>query len=303
MSASAEHPEEGLRHWRGGAAPDDVWTAVDWCDVHAGPLLAADSWRVVDGRVRGVDRHRARFLAAIAPFRSDGGAFFDEVVAALPRTGDWFPRVELRARGIPAPTAPTVPALGAATGLSLRLRPTPPTAEEVVVATAPHDPRTRPRVKGPDLDALQRLRTAVQPLGAGEAVILSPEGLIVEGAYSGLVWVRPDGALVHPSARLERIPSVTAGILLAAAAADGAVIEATDARPHDLDGCELWVLSALHGLRVATSWVDGPALVRVPGRAERARRRLDDAATPLPGPPSATPSPGAPRQGYTHSGG
>lgn len=276
MSASAE----GLRHWRGrdASAAEGPWTTVDWCDVHAGPLLAADSWRVVDGRVRGLERHCARFLSAIAPVRDDGGAFFDEVVAALPRTGDWFPRVELRARGIPAPIIGDAPA----TGLSLRVRPTPPTAEEVVVATAPHDPRTRPLTKGPDLDALQRLRTAVQPLGAGEAIILSPEGLIVEGAYSGLVWVRPDGVIVHPSARLERIPSVTAGILLEAAAAAGLTIEATDARPDDLDGCELWVLSALHGLRVATAWVDGPELVREPGRAERARHWLDEAAATLP---------------------
>lgn len=276
MSASAE----GLRHWRGrdASAAEGPWTTVDWCDVHAGPLLAADSWRVVDGRVRGLERHRARFLSAIAPVRDDGGAFFDEVVAALPRTGDWFPRVELRARGIPAPIVGDAPA----TGLSLRVRPTPPTAEEVVVATAPHDPRTRPLTKGPDLDALQRLRTAVQPLGAGEAIILSPEGLIVEGAYSGLVWVRPDGVIVHPSARLERIPSVTAGILLEAAAAAGLTIEATDARPDDLDGCELWVLSALHGLRVATAWVDGPELVREPGRAERVRHWLDEAAATLP---------------------
>lgn len=276
MSASAE----GLRHWRGrdASAAEGPWTTVDWCDVHAGPLLAADSWRVVDGRVRGLERHRARFLSAIAPVRDDGGAFFDEVVAALPRTGDWFPRVELRARGIPAPIVGDAPA----TGLSLRVRPTPPTAEEVVVATAPHDPRTRPLTKGPDLDALQRLRTAVQPLGAGESIILSPEGLIVEGAYSGLVWVRPDGVIVHPSARLERIPSVTAGILLEAAAAAGLTIEATDARPDDLEGCELWVLSALHGLRVATAWVDGPELVREPGRAERARHWLDEAAATLP---------------------
>ena len=299
MSASAE----GLRHWRGldASGADGPWTSVDWCDVHAGSLLAADSWRIVEGRVRGLERHRARFLAAVAPFRDDGAAFFDEVAAALPRAGDWFPRVELRARGIPAPIVDEGET--PATGLSLRVRPTPPTAEEVVVATAPHDPRTRPLTKGPDLDALQRLRTAVQPLGAGEAIILSSEGLIVEGAYSGLVWVRPNGVLVHPSARLERIPSVTAGILLEAAAAAGATIEAADARPTDLVGCELWVLSALHGLRVATAWVDGPELARDPGTAERARRWLDEAATELPRAREASSTPGVPQRGYTHSGG
>ncbi|GAA1702284.1 aminotransferase class IV [Microcella alkalica] len=289
LGGSGDAHREGLRHWRSSDA-DEPWTSVDWCDAHAGALLAADSWRVVDGRVRGLDQHRARFLSAVAPFRDDGGAFFDEVVAALPRAGDWFPRVELRARGIPVPAVGDGPsAAGAGTGtgtvLSLRLRPTPTTTEEVVVATAPYDPRAHPLTKGPDLEALQRLRTAVQPLGAGEAIILSPDGLVVEGAYSGLVWVRSDDAMVHPDDGRARIPSVTVSVLLKAAAAHGVAIEASDARPDDLDGCELWVLSALHGLRVATAWVDGPRLVHEPGRAEGARRWLTEALVELPAVP------------------
>lgn len=278
MSASTG-PDEGLRYWR-AVSDDEPWTTVDWCDVHVGALLAADSWRVVDGRVRDLAAHRARFLSSVAPFRDDGEAFFRDVIDALPRTGDSFPRVELRARGRAAPT--TTGAQPTATGLSLRLRATPPTADTVVVATAPHDPRTRPRTKGPDLDALQRLRTAVQPLGAGEAVILAPDGRIVEGAYSGLVWWTPRGTLAHPSPSLARIPSVTASIVLRAAAATGVEIEAADARPADLGGSELWVLSALHGLRVATRWIEGPELAIEAGRAERGRAWLASAEHPLP---------------------
>lgn len=286
MSASAG-PDEGLLHWRGTSEPTSLWTSVDWCDVSAGSVLVADSWRVIDGRARGLEHHLARFAASARPHRDDVDAFVEQVVAALPREGDWFPRVELRARGIPSPLAtahdpasqdPAAPA----TGLSLRLRATPATAREVVVATAPHDPRTRPLTKGPDLDALQRLRTAVQPRGAGEAIILSADGLIVEGAYSALLWWSPRGTLVQPSPALARIPSVTAALVLEAAAADGVTIETTDARPDDLAGCELWVLSALHGLRVATAWIDGPELVAEPGRAERGRRWLDEALAPLP---------------------
>lgn len=286
MSASAG-PDEGLLHWRGTADTDALWTTVDWCDVSAGALLAADSWRVIDGRVRGLERHLARFAASVRPYRDDVDGFLEQVVAALPREGDGFPRVELRARGIRSPLETTTNATGTAnasapaTGLSLRLRPTPPTAREVVVATAPHDPRTQPLTKGPDLDALQRLRTAVQPLGAGEAIIVD-DGLIVEGAYSGLLWWSPRGTLVQPSPALARIPSVTTALILEAAARDGVAIEAADARPDDLAGCELWVLSALHGLRVATGWIDGPTLVAEPGRADRGRRWLDEALAPLP---------------------
>ena len=262
--------EEGLHAWLPGA-PDD-WQAVDWCDPHDGTLLVADSWRVVDGTARGLDRHRTRFLAGVAAQRPAeqqiAERFVDEAIAALPREGDWFPRLELRTRG---------------TGVqwSLRLRPTPPTSTEVVVATAPRDVRTQPLVKGPDLDALLSLRTAVQPLGAGEAVILDADGHLVEGAYSGLLWWH-DGVLVRPADALPRIASITVGLVLEAARAAGVPLAQRRARPDELEGCEVWVLSALHGLRVATAWVDGPALA--PGdRAAEGRAWLAAAAAAVPG--------------------
>lgn len=283
-SDDREPTVEGLLHWRpestgAAAAGEGPWRRLDWCDPHEGRLLAADSWRVVDGHVRALDRHRERFLEAVSRHRTDGERFFDAVLAALPRTGDHFPRVELRARDD-------------GTTLALRLRPTPARTETVVLATAPYDPRTEPLVKGPDLDALQRLRTAVQPLGAGEAVILSPEGAVVEGAYSALLWWRADGVLAYPSDAHPRIPSVTEGLVLEAARAAGVAIEPVDARPADLAGCELWALSALHGLRVVTEWAAGPALAIEPGRAERGRGWLEAAlATPVP------------LTGYTRTGG
>ncbi|MDO9589514.1 MAG: aminotransferase class IV, partial [Microcella sp.] len=198
--------------------------------------------------------------------------FADAVTAAVPAQGDWFPRIELRERG----------AAGGPTGTQwwLRVRPTPPISTEVVVATAPRDVRTRPQVKGPDLDALLSLRTAVQPLGAGEAVIVGDDGHIVEGAYSGLVWWRGD-TLVRPSDTLPRIASVTVDLVLDAARAAGVPLAEQHARPHELDGCELWVLSALHGLRVATAWVDGPTFA--PGdRAARGRAWLEAAVAAVP---------------------
>lgn len=261
--------EEGLHAWLPGGAAEP-WQLVDWCDPHDGSLLVADSWRIVDGTARGLERHRARFLAAVAAQRPDdveaAVRFVDDAIAALPRTGDWFPRLELRTRG-------------GADGHQwwLRLRPTPPTSEEVVVATAPRDVRTLPLIKGPDLDALLSLRTAVQPLGAGEAIILDTDGHLVEGAYSGLLWWHDD-VLVRPADDLPRIASVTVDLVLDAARAEGATLEERRERPEELEGCEVWVLSALHGLRVATAWVDGPRLG--PGdRAARGRAWLAAAVT------------------------
>jgi branched-subunit amino acid aminotransferase/4-amino-4-deoxychorismate lyase len=222
-------------------------------------LLAADSWRVIDGRARGLDVHRDRFLSAASSFRDDATTFWADVVAALPRTGDWFPRVELRERAD-------------GTQLGLRLRPTPATTTEVVVASAPHDPRTQPLIKGPDLDALQSLRVAVQPRGAGEAIIVDAHGVIVEGAYSGLLWWRGE-TLMRPRDAVPRIPSVTVKLVLEAARAEGVELAEADARPADLEGCELWVLSALHGLRSASAWIAGPALGE-PKQAHRGRQWL-----------------------------
>lgn len=209
-------------------------------------MLVADSWRVVDGHARGLDAHRARFLACVAEYRDDADIFWRDAVAAIPRSGDWFPRVELRQHAD-------------GTELSLRLRPTPTLSTEVDVATAPFDPRTHPHVKGPDLDALMSLRAAVQPSGAGEAIILDAQGHIIEGAYSGLLWWRGE-TLVQPSSEAPRIRSVTVDLILEAARAAGVTIDETNAQPADLAGCELWVLSALHGLRVARHWIAGPEL-------------------------------------------
>ena len=248
---------EGWHPWRPSA--DTPWVDLDWCDPHEGRLLAADSWRVVDGRARGLDLHRERFLSAARAHRDDAHDFWRDAIAALPRTGDWFPRVELRERGD-------------GTHLGLRLRPTPATSSEVVVATARHDPRTQPLVKGPDLDALLALRVAVQPRGAGEAIVVDAHGHLIEGAYSGLLWWRGD-TLVRPRDAVPRIPSVTVQLVLAAARADGVALAEADALPDDLEGCELWVLSALHGLRSASRWIDGPSLA-APRYADRGNQWL-----------------------------
>jgi hypothetical protein len=52
--------------------------------------------------------------------------------------------------------------------------------------------------------------------------------------------------------------------------------------PSDLADCEVWVVNALHGIRVVTSWSDGPALARNPRRAALWQRRLDALVRPLP---------------------
>jgi branched-subunit amino acid aminotransferase/4-amino-4-deoxychorismate lyase len=123
-------------------------------------------------------------------------------------------------------------------------------------------------VKGPDLAALGTLR---RDLDVGEAVILD-NGVIAEGAWSSIMWWKNDTLhVVDPV--IPRLPSVTENSIRQHAAFIGAPVVAACARPEDLDGAEVWVLSALHGIRVATEWRDGPTVHSEPGRVDYWRQQ------------------------------
>ncbi|WKK71611.1 aminotransferase class IV [Rathayibacter oskolensis] len=147
--------------------------------------------------------------------------------------------------------------------------------------TSPVDPRRAPERKGPDIGRLALLRTRAAAAGADEAVILGPDGAIVDGASSAVIWWLGD-ALVMPPADSPRVWSVTARTLSVLAGALGVDVIEAPAEPDTLDGREVWTANALHGLRLATSWVDGPALAAEPGRLDAWRRRLDALRRPLP---------------------
>jgi len=240
-------------------------------------LLAADSWLVSEGRTLAVSLHRERFLGAAADalqrwgdtvYSAEPDRFWDAALAALPRTGSFFPRVELQL-------------LEGGPRLVLRLREAPVQQRSVVVATLPGvDPRTSPTVKGPDLSRMAEARQSVHPTGAGEAIILTSDGFVVEGAYSGLLWWRGD-ILCSPPLEFERIDSVTVRSVLGLAAALGVETYSEAVTPAELDGTELWALSALHGARIVTSWVDGPEMAERPGRLETWRRRLGALRQPV----------------------
>ena len=236
-------------------------------------IIAADSWLVDEGTALALDLHRTRFLDATglsdvaAAFR-DAAAFWDAAIASIPRSGAWFPRVELQRNSD-------------GTRFVFRLRSVPKRTRSVQLAThLGPDPRATPTVKGPDTDALLRARTEAQARGADEAVILSAEGFVVEGAWSALLWWRGD-ALCSPSPELERVDSVTARSVITLATALGIDVLYESVTPAELDGLELWALSALHGIRIVTAWIDGPAPAEQPGRLAVWRARLDRLRRPL----------------------
>jgi branched-subunit amino acid aminotransferase/4-amino-4-deoxychorismate lyase len=232
--------------------------AIEWCDPVAGETLVADSWRVQDSDVVGLERHHDRFITSALASGLEKNTlirFWDEVIARLPRAGSWFPRVEVTAtRGGPT--------------LRYRERPAPAWSAEVTLALGSSDPRSRPLIKGPDLEALMALRGSVAPLGAQEALIVSEQGTLIEGAYSTLmIWEHGSTELsVVPSAT-PRIPSVTEAILREIALSEGVAVRERELTLDQLAGADVWVLSASQGIRLAVSVVGAAPLA-----PERERR-------------------------------
>lgn len=225
---------------------------LDWCDPARQTTLVADSWRLEDGLVVAWEKHWDRFqgsvLASTTVSSRTLDAFYGALIDILPRVGSWFPRIE----AIDTP--------GGAT-LRYRQREAPAWNSHVVVAIAPHDPRRFPLTKGPDLEALLDLRREVEPLGATEAIIVDGAGLLAEGAYSSLmVW--PSGSdIPHViSQATPHLPGITESVLKDIAAEQGIDVKESSLSVADLEGAELWILSALHGIRMATSVIDGPTL-------------------------------------------
>lgn len=236
-----------------------------------GRLLVADSWLVRDGRMRGHDRHRERFLRSCG--ECDGPPlrrlleFWQDMTAALPRTGEWFPRVELAA---------------GSGELRLLLRHAPPLGPGVRVwAAGQSDPRTVPRRKGPDLDTLARVRRRAATEGADEAVLVAPSGVVLEAATSSVLWWEDD-TLCLPSPQLPVLPGVTVALIQERARREGIRIAHRERTVAELDGREVWLVNALHGIRPVTDWTGGPLRAAPPVRAPEWRAWLDSLMEPLP---------------------
>lgn len=229
-------------------------------------LEVADSWLVEDGRVRSLDAHFERFARWVSEVSPDCSpslpAFFEAVKAKIPGAGRWFPRIEFHAEA----EAPH--------HLFLRLRKAPDQLGDVTLWTLPDpDPRRNPSVKGPDLSLGMQMRRNAKMHGADEAVILSQDGYVLEGALSSLVWWRGE-TLCSSSEDLPWLPSVTRNEIFAIANQMGYATRAERVKPADLVGLEMWALSSLQGIRVVSEWVELGGPVGKPSHFEAFHKRL-----------------------------
>ncbi len=223
-------------------------------------LLVADSWLVDEGYQRAAGAHWTRFGGScleVGVDRDELRRFQLAASAALPLDGRWFPRVELTADG-----------------LALRIRRAPSPQRDARVVVGPRgDPRSHPRRKGPDLELLAALRAKAHEQRADELLLCGADGALLEGALSSLLWWEGDTLWTTPDEHA--LPGVTRALLLARARERGVEVRVRAPRPEELAGAEVWLTSALHGIRVVSRWLS-PAIEAAPARRAPAwREELD----------------------------
>lgn len=277
-------PEAAVTTTAPAPLPLLLWDGSGTWSEHPGPetgsAVLVDSWLVRHGRVRDLAGHWARFEGAAQECGVPAGrlaTFRSAVTDLLPRTGLWFPRVEVHG-GDPADAPRLV--------LRLRRAPALRTTAKLWVAEAP-DPRTRPDRKGPDFAVQEELRRLAGEHGADEAVLLSPLGRVREGAFSSLVWWDgPDLCLPPEDGTV--LPSVTRRLLLERCSRIGVAVRFESRPPDHVARHETWILSALHGIRLVTSWGARPAPQPDERRLTAHRAYLASITRSLPAAPAGT---------------
>jgi len=143
------------------------------------------------------------------------------------------------------------------------------------------DPRRVPRRKGPDLGRLGGLRAEAVRRGAGEALLRDEDGRLLEGAYTSLLWWEGEVLCAVPD-DAPILDGVTRRLLLRLAAADGIEARYRRPAPTELAGREVWLTSALHGIRAVTASGASGCLRAGPApRAPAWQARLEALAVPV----------------------
>jgi branched-subunit amino acid aminotransferase/4-amino-4-deoxychorismate lyase len=233
-------------------------------------VLVADSFLLDEGRVRGWNEHRFRFDESCRGVgHAPAANVYDRLAELLPRTGRWFPRVELVATSTRSHR------------IRLHVRPARARRAEITVwPVTPDRALVNPRHKGPDLQFLVALRAQAEARGAHEALMLDDDGCAIEGALSNLLWWEDDVLCAVPE-DAPILPGVTRALLLRIARARGQAVRLAIPRLAELRGREVWLTNSLHGVGRVGAWSDGAASAFGPRRAEEWHARLETFARPI----------------------
>jgi branched-subunit amino acid aminotransferase/4-amino-4-deoxychorismate lyase len=199
----------------------------------------ADSFLFRSGRIRARDEHRNRFfhdLHQINPTLANQlDAFYHACAQELSDEYEAFPRFDL-----------------VNNSLWLRVRPAPDRSLTVEARSVPQSFENAQR-KGPNIAAYSAINREHQC----EVIRLTPQGLVLEGVTSSLLWWHDDQLCFAPTH--DRVTSTTETFLIRTAHARGIHTGSESITPTDLSGREVWAVNALHGIRLVTS-IDGRGL-------------------------------------------
>ncbi|MBO4789888.1 MAG: aminotransferase class IV [Oxalobacter sp.] len=229
-------------------------------------ILVAESWLVRNGCAIALDLHRQRFLNSCSHLYQIGSRmltpYWQAALEKIPSDGLWFPRIEL-AGYTRQPK------------FQVRVRKAPPLKETIklCICDVP-DKRKAPRHKGPDISLLGKLRTQILEQGADEGIIVSPKGYLLEGLTTSILWWQEingkETLCAVPDAN-RILPGTTRKLILSIAKQKGIPIAYRLVLPDQLNGCEVWAVNALHGIRPAIPWQGSPF---TPKNDDRAVERL-----------------------------
>ncbi len=229
-------------------------------------LMVADSWLVSDGHVRALHLHQQRFtssctqLAGIKP--DDITGFWHQAMQKLPEEGLWFPRIEL-AGNIRQPV------------LQLRIRKAPDIHQDIrLINCGLKDFRKKPRHKGPDLTELMTVRKVMMEQGADDAILTTPKGFLLEGLTTSLLWWEGKTLCTTPLSR-RVLPGITCQLLRLIAEQENIAFACRFRKPATLNGCDVWAVNALHGIRRVVDWKHSPFRPSVQTDIEDWRKKLD----------------------------
>ncbi|MCL1886722.1 MAG: aminotransferase class IV [Betaproteobacteria bacterium] len=212
-------------------------------------LLVADSFLVNNGMARAPELHARRFTASCQSLANiDAGLltrFWPLAMRHIPAKGQWFPRLELvgsRKQSF----------------LQIRIRPAPERQNTArLIHCDTRDNRRHPRHKGPDILQLTAQRKNISKKGADEGILCTPSRYLLEGFFSSILWWEKNTLCQTPLSK-RILPSITSALIMQIAASHGIATATRFRHLHELNGCETWVVNALHGIRRAINWPLAP---------------------------------------------
>lgn len=232
-----------------------VWNHPKFTPIQhetAATLLVADSWRVCDGKTWGLEEHLARFLVGMATQHQIFGTLpnlhataFEQAIAAQLQEfarqhagTDFFPRISVEAHA-------------GSYRVVLLVRPAPSIRSSTTLSIPDYtDPRTRPKVKGPDIDLMRGL---VAEASTDDIVLHDGTNVIETTTGALLVWRTPQDLVLCQAT--QQLASISAQRIAHHARSRGISVTSRPVTiPEMLTGeYPVWFTNTLHGISPVTT--------------------------------------------------